>query len=118
MATLTHSPDPLIPVDEVAESAPGMDYEAHVKTFNAVLGAAKWFVIHVAVLLASVYFLAIAGQPVVGAFGIACSAALLAFGMLRRPSVRNDVVKGLAAGPTAPEPRHIDPTPGLGDETA
>ena len=35
------SPDPLVPVDDVAESSPGMNYEAHVKTFNAVLGAAN-----------------------------------------------------------------------------
>jgi hypothetical protein len=115
---VARSPDPLMPIDEVAESSPDMDYQTHVRTFNAVISAAKWFIIHVFILLAALYFFAIANQPVVGTLGILCSIALLVFGLLRRPSIRADIKKAAAAMPGAPARAHIDPKPGEGDRTA
>lgn len=113
-----HSPDPFEPIDDVAESSPGLDYASHVRTFNAVVSAAKWFVIHVLILLVSLYCLGIAHQPVLGAFGILCSIVLLIGGLLRRPSVRADLAKGLQASPASPRDAHIDHSPGLKDRTA
>jgi hypothetical protein len=101
----------------VDESSADMDFEAHVRTFNAVLSAAKWFVIHVFILLVALYFFAIANQPVVGTVGILLSIALLVFGLLRRPSIRADVMKAAGAGPGAPFFKHVDHHVGLGDRT-
>lgn len=115
-AATPHSPDPLVPVDE--ESSPEMDFPAHVRTFNAVLSAARWFVIHVFILLVSLYFFAIAHQPVVGSVGILCSVLLLIYGLLRRPSIRADIDKAVEANPAAPRPQHVDHNPGQGDRTA
>jgi hypothetical protein len=100
MATIdTHSPELLIPVEE--ESSPGMDYASHVRTFNTVLGAAEWFVVHVLILLAAVYCFLIIGQPGPGTFLVVCSLGLLVYALLRRPSVRAEVIKGIEAGPAA-----------------
>lgn len=115
---MTHqaiSPDPLVPIDE--ESSPEMDFPAHVRTFNSVLAAAKWFIIHLFIILIALYFFAIASQPVVGTFLILCSVALLIYGMLHRPSVRADIVKGVQAGPGGTEADVIDPVPSEGDRT-
>ena len=106
-------PDPLMPIDELAESSSDMEFQAHIRTFNAMLSVAGWFIIHLAILLASLYFFIIADQPIVGTFGIFCAILLLIYGGLRRSSVRADVVKAIAAGPTARH--HQDPSPGLGD---
>jgi hypothetical protein len=100
----TVSPDPMLE-SEIEESSPVMDYASHVRTFNAVMRAAKWFAIHVGILLVALYFFAIAGQPTVGVFLILVSIALLIWGMLHRSSVRDDLAKGLAAHPAA---RHGD----------
>lgn len=115
-AASPHSPDPLVPVDE--ESLPEMDFPAHVRTFNAVLSVARWFLIHVFILLIALYFFAIANQPGVGTFLILCSVVLLVYGLLRRPSIRADIEKAVEAGPTAPAAGHVDRTPGQGDRTA
>jgi len=116
--TVAHSPDPLMPIDDAAESSPDMDFQAHVRTFNAVISAAKWFIAHLSILLVSLYFFAIAGQPVVGTFGILCSILLLIFGLLRRPSIRADIEKAAGAAPGTPPSQHVDHSPGLGDRTA
>ena len=113
-----HSPDPAIPIDEVAESSPEMDFPAHIRTFNAVLSMARWFVIHLFILLVALYFFAIAGDPVTGALLICCSIALLVYGALRRPSIRADLAKAAGAAPAASEAQHVDPAPGEGDRTA
>ncbi|HEX4297255.1 MAG TPA: aa3-type cytochrome c oxidase subunit IV [Devosia sp.] len=114
-ATTPISPDPLVPIEE--ESSPDMDFAAHVRTFNAVVSTAKWFVAHLLLLLIALYFLVIAGQAVTGIFFLCCALALLVFATLRRSSIRADLAKGLAAGPTAPARDAIDRTPGLGDRT-
>ena len=110
------SPDPLMPIDELAESSADMDFQAHVRTFNAVLSVAKWFLLHVAIILVSLYFFVIANQPLVGTLGIVSAIVLLIYGGLRRPSVRADLMKARSAGPSARH--HRDPSPGLSDRTA
>lgn len=117
MAEVIHTPDPML-AEEIAESSPQIDYPAHVKTFNAVLSAAKWFMIHVFILLAALYFLGIAHDPGTAGVLLVCSIGLLIYGLLRRPSVRTDVIKGLHAAPAASERAHIDPQPGTADHTA
>jgi hypothetical protein len=116
--TAVNSPDPLAPIDELAESSPDMDFQAHVRTFNAVLSAAKWFIIHIFILLVALYFFAIGNQPVIGIFLILCSIGLLIFGLLRRPSVRADVMKAMDAAPGTARGAHVDYSPGAGDRTA
>ena len=109
------SPDPVIPIDD---GSPDMDYQAHVRTFNAFLSAGRWFVIHLFILLVALYFGAIANQPGTAIALILLSVALLIYGLLRRPSVRADVTKGLMAGPGATWREHTDERPGEGDTTA
>lgn len=100
---LTDSPDPLVSTDEGV--MPASDYAAHVRTFNAVIAGAKWFVLHVLILLVALYSFAIANKPFAGVLMLLCSIALLVYGMLQRGSVRSDLAQGLAAGPRAPESR-------------
>ncbi len=100
-STIPNSPDPAIPVDDYAESMPDMDFASHVRTFNRVLATAKWFIIHLAIIIVALYFAVIQGSPVVGGVLILCSIALLVFGALRRSPIRDDMAEGLAAGPTA-----------------
>jgi len=114
--TELQSPDPLMPIEELAESSADMDFEAHIRTFNAVLSVAKWFVFHVAIILVSLYFFVIANQPIVGTIGIAFAILLLIYGGSHRPSVRADVTKALGDGPAARQ--HRDPSLGLSDRTA
>jgi len=117
LAEVIHTPDPML-AEDIAESSPNVDYPAHVRTFNAVLSAAKWFVIHVFILLLALYFLAIAHDAVTAVVLILCSIGLLIYGLVRRPSIRADVAKGLHAAPAASEPAHLDPQPGTADHTA
>jgi hypothetical protein len=77
--------------------------------FNRVLRTAKWFAIHVLIVLVALYSLAIAHQPGVGFVLIAFAIGLLVFGTRRRSSVRKDVSLALEAGPTAPESHIRDP---------
>jgi hypothetical protein len=115
---VAQSPDPFMPIDEVVESSPDMDFQAHIRTFNAVVGAAKWFIGHVFILLIALYFFAIANQPVIGTFGIVCSIALLIFGLLRRPSIRADISKAAGVTPGAPGRAYLDARPSEEDRTA
>jgi Bacterial aa3 type cytochrome c oxidase subunit IV len=117
LAEVIHTPDPML-AEEIAESSPNVDYPAHVRTFNSVLSAAKWFIIHVFIVLAALYFLGIAHDPVTAVVLLLCSVALLIYGLLRRPSIRADVAKGLHAAPAASEREHVDPQPGMADHTA
>ncbi len=115
MADIT-SPDPTIPIDE--GEMPPAEYAAHVRTFNAFLSVAKWFVIHLFILMVALYFGAIADQPAVAGVLVLVSIGLLIYGFLRRPSVRADLRKGLAAGPGAPARKTVDHTVSEGDRTA
>jgi aa3 type cytochrome c oxidase subunit IV len=117
LAEVIHTPDPML-AEEIAESSPNVDYPAHVRTFNAVMSTAKWFLVHVFILLVALYFLAIAHDPVTAVVLFLCSIALLIYGLLQRPSIRADVAKGLQATPAASERRHVDPQPGMADHTA
>src|SRR4051794_40370077 len=53
------------------------DYAYHVRTFNRFLSTARYFAIHVGILLVALYFFAIGNQPVLGAILILCSIGLL-----------------------------------------
>jgi hypothetical protein len=97
------SPDPLTPIAE--ESSPGMDLPAHVRTFNAVMGLAKWFVAHLALILVALYFFAIAGNSLAGTFFLLCAVALFIFGVLRRATVRRDISDAMDSGPGDKYPR-------------
>lgn len=112
----TSSPDPMLE-SEIEESLPVMDYASHVRTFNAVMAAAKWMAIHLAILLVALYFFAIGNQPVLGVLLILISIGLLVGGMLNRSSVRSDLAKGLAAHPAARHGEVIDHDIGEGDRT-
>jgi hypothetical protein len=109
------SPDPAIPIDD---GSPDMDYQAHVRTFNAFLSTGRWFVTHLFILLIALYFGAIANQPGTAIALIGLSVALLIYGLLRRPSVRADVTKGLMAGPGATWRERTDDNVSEGDTTA
>lgn len=88
--------DPLIETPPPA--APGMDYPAHVRTYNRFLNLVKWFIIHLAALVLALYFLIIAGQPVAGTILLLTAIGLLAYGLFRNPDVRHDVEDAVADG--------------------
>jgi len=67
------------------------DYAYHVRTFNRFLSTARYFAIHVGILLVALYFFAIGNQPVLGAILILCSIGLLGFGFLKQAPTRLDV---------------------------
>ena len=71
------------------------DYLSHVRTYNRVLGMAKWFVLHMAIILPALYFFVIAGNPGMGAALIVLSIGILIYGFLRRTSIRRDLAEGL-----------------------
>ena len=109
------SPDPSIPI---YDGSPDMDYQAHVRTFNAFLSIGRWFVINLFILLIALYFAVIAGQSGLGLALLLLSIALLIYGLLRRPSIRADFEKGLKAGPGSALRDHTDQAVGEGDTTA
>lgn len=117
MAEVIHTPDLLL-AEEIAESSRQVDYPAHVRTFNSVVSVAKWFMIHVAILLVALYFIGFGNAPAAGFLLVGFSIALLVYGLLRRPSIRADVAKAAAASPAADDAVHVDHSPGLGDRTA
>ena len=63
---------------------PPAEYAAHVRTFNAFIAGAKWFVIHLFIVLVALYCAAIANRPVLGFALFVVSAGLLAYGFLKR----------------------------------
>jgi hypothetical protein len=115
MAAIT-SPDPTIPIEE--GEMPSDEYAAHVRTFHAFLSVTRWFVIHLFIILVALYFGAIADRPAVAGALVLVSIGLLIYGFLRRPSIRADLRKGLAAGPGAPARKTIDRHVSEGDRTA
>jgi hypothetical protein len=102
----------------IQDGSPDMDYQAHVRTFNAFLSVGRWFVISLFVLLVALYFAVIAGQSGLGVALLLLSFVLLIYGVLRRPSIRADFEKGLHAGPGAALRDHEDRAVGEGDTTA
>ena len=109
------SPDPVIPIED---GVPDMDYQSHVRTFNAFLAVGRWFVIHLFILIVALYFAAIANQPGIALALILLSVALMIYGLLRRPSIRADVAKGIVAGPGATWREKTDQSVSEGDSTA
>jgi hypothetical protein len=109
------SPDPMIHIED---GSPDMDYQAHIRTFNAFLSVGRWFVIHLFILLVALYFAVIAGQSTLGLALVLLSVGLLIYGLLRRPSIRADIEKGLEAGPGSAPSDQIDRAVSEGDRTA
>jgi hypothetical protein len=96
------SPDPLVEVEDPV--SPDMDYAGHIAFYNAFLGAGKWFIIHLTILIVALYFFIIQGAPLIGGFLLACSIGLLIYGFLRRGTIRDDLAAGLSAAPTKGAP--------------
>ena len=109
------SPDPVFPIDH---GSPEIDDDAHVRTLNAFMSIGRWFVVHLFILLAALYFVIVGGQPGIGLARVLLSIGLLVYRMLRPPSSRADVGKGLEAGPGPPYRDRVDCLVGESDSTA
>ncbi|QYO76087.1 aa3-type cytochrome c oxidase subunit IV [Devosia salina] len=99
MSEQQKSPDPLIPPGPV--EAPGMDYPAHVRTYNGFMNLLKWFVIHIAILLAGLYFVVLAGDPYAGGVLILAAIGALVYGLLNNPGIRQDARAATTGGKIA-----------------
>ncbi len=89
------SPDPLIKTPEPVET--GMDFPAHVKTYNQFMNLTKWFCIHMCALVPALYFFIIAGNATLGTVLLLLAIGLLIFGLFRNPKVRQDVAEAAGA---------------------
>ena len=83
------SPDPFVTSRDTTSVA--MDMADHLRTYNGFLSLTKWFIIHIAVVLLALYCLLIAHNTGLGIFFFFISAALLIYGITRRPAVRQDL---------------------------
>ena len=92
------SPDPLI--DTPAPPVSGMDYPAHVETYNRFLNLVKWFIYHMCLLVPALYFLIIGGNMLLGTILVVLAIALLIFGLMRNPHIRDDVTDPDGPAPT------------------
>jgi hypothetical protein len=52
---------------DTAEIPPAMDYAAHNATYHGFTTLLKWSIAATAILMVSLYFFVIAGEPVIGA---------------------------------------------------
>lgn len=86
--------DPL--VETVSPEPPQIDYVAHVRTFNRFVNLVKWFCVHMFFVLASLYFLIIAHQPIFGTVLLVVAVLLLVYGITRNPNVNRDMDEGFA----------------------
>lgn len=96
MTKTPKSPDPAIPSQ--VPDGPKFDFDAHVRTYNGFLNLAKWFCIHMAILLVGLYFIIIAGDPYVGGVFVLLAIGALGYGMMSNPKVRQDVEAATAGG--------------------
>lgn len=67
------------------------DMGDHLRTYRGFLSLAKWFVIHLSVIVLALYCFIIAHQVGLGFFLLFISVCLLVYGVTRRPSVRHDM---------------------------
>ena len=89
-STQPRSIDPMIQPPELPHEG-GMDYPAHVRTYNRFVSTLKWFIIHMVPLTTALYFAIIEGNALVAVFFILVSVALLIVGVMRRRPIREDV---------------------------
>lgn len=60
------------------------EFAAHKQTYRGFVGMLGWFAAHMALILAGLYFIAIAHQASFGIFLVLVAAAVLVFGVGKR----------------------------------
>lgn len=85
------SVSPSQPTIEVREIPPAMDYVAHERTYRRFLHVARWFVIHMLLLLPALYFLIVGGQPLVGTIFLVLAIIALGWGVISTPEAARDL---------------------------
>lgn len=102
----TIHPDPFLPAEGVGDDE--VDFPSHVRTYNRFVHTLGWFAFHVLIILAALYFFAIANNPALGITLIVVALAVLGIGLSRRSPIQRDLAAGLRSGPGAKDPP-IDP---------
>jgi hypothetical protein len=87
------------PSVQLSEIPPAMDYASHLRQFHRFVHLLKWFVIHLAFLLAALYFFLIGGQPIIGAVSLAIAVGMLGYGILSTPQIARDIGRALENQP-------------------
>lgn len=96
-STTPMSPDPAIPAVEPMVTSP--DLASHILMYNRVLSVAKFFIIHLAIIVIGLYFFVIALNPTAGAIMFLISIVLLVYGFLRRRPIRDDIAAAMSGSP-------------------
>jgi hypothetical protein len=94
------TPDPLV-TSVQADSVTDTDLASHVKTYNAVLRAARWFTLHAFIILVGLYTIIIAHNLGWGLLIIAIAVGLLLYGLSRPADVRRDAEVALTGDRSA-----------------
>ncbi|HEV7346209.1 MAG TPA: aa3-type cytochrome c oxidase subunit IV [Devosia sp.] len=106
---MTSAREPVANADPMVNSPTppiaSMDFQHHVNTYNRFLHLTKWFVIHLCVLLVSLYFFIIAANGIGGVVFLVLAIAALVYGIMSVPEGRT--AAAAAAGATDREPDEI-----------
>jgi hypothetical protein len=87
------------PSVQLSDIPPAMDYASHVRQFHRFIHLVKWFVVHMAFLLAALYFFLIGGQPIIGTVLLAIAVGALGYGILSTPQIARDFGRALEDKP-------------------
>jgi len=75
---------------------PVREFASHQRQYDRFLHLAKWFVVHLGLLLFALYLLIIAGQAVAGSVLLALAIGALGYGIFSTPQVAHDVEAAIA----------------------
>lgn len=74
-----------------ASIPPAMDYASHQRTFLRFLHLLKWFVVHMALLLAALYFFIVGGQAIAGSVFLILAVVALGYGITTLAAATRDL---------------------------